>query len=88
MTDAEYLKLRTILKRIETKVDLLIYTKQRTNAVGQTRETDGSMSELAFTDELFTSPDLHRSDSIFRDEEEILGPKKPRRYHPSGTKKT
>ena len=41
MTDAEYLKLRTILKRIETKVDLLVYKKQHTDAVG--REVDDSI---------------------------------------------
>ena len=41
MTDAEYLKLRTVLKRIEAKVDLLIYNKRSTEAVG--REVNDSI---------------------------------------------
>jgi hypothetical protein len=41
------------------------------------------MTEVQFVDEVMTAPDLHRCNSIFKDEEEILGPKKNREYpHP------
>lgn len=79
MTDAEYLKLRTILKRIETKVDLLIYKKQHTD--GQTRETDGSMSEFAFADEQACGCSRKTYyDDLIAEEKETLSPRKKRSY--------
>ena len=96
------LKLKTLLTRMwnrivdqqkqinELRIELHgLKEKQRrvhTNAVGQVRETDGSMDELAFVDGLYTTPDLHRD--LVNLEKKILGPKKQRRYDDSGTEKT
>lgn len=93
MTDPDHLKILKKLKRIENLLVLLIQNKQ-TDAIGQvteTRETDGSISEFAFTDEQACGCSQKTYyESLVKEEEKIIGPKKRRKYphplSPSGTK--